>query len=207
MHKYQGMKLIFVLVICGLVACRSSSNKRAINLDDLERVQAEDLQQMPAGPRRDALTAQEMLALAACKNLPCVQLFMKDLSADFLHAQKGEFVALHRSMIVDTSGNQILIPLSTLYVDVAPYASWRIAHTLHHIDIGNHLLSDFHQLGFALVDSGYYRGINRKQARFRSPQFPGTTLYVSSTYSPWYLKGLYMTVTWPCFVFEVYHDE
>ncbi len=45
------------------------------------------------------------------------------------------------------------------------------------------------------------------QQRFASKKYPDRSLYVTSTFAPWYRKGLYTrNVTWPCYVFEVYKD-
>ena len=184
------------------------TNLRGVSFEDLEKVQAEEEKFLSAlAPSHDALTATDLIALADCRTIECVQLFMKDHSNDFFHAAKGEFASSHRSAVVDTAGNELVIPLSTLYVDVNPQASWRMAHTLHRKDLGNNLLEEFKELGFTLADSGYYRGLKGKQARYQSRQFPGKSLYVTSTYSPWYLKGLYQRVTWPCYVFEVRNDQ
>lgn len=193
-----------VFLLCGLSACSSPANKRAINIKDLEKIQAAEAQNAPAAPVRDALTAAELIALASCRNLPCVQLFMKDHSSDFVHATKGEFAALHRSLVIDTAGKELVMPLSTLYADINPQADWRLAHTLHTRELSNRLLDEFQRLGFTLVDSGYNRNIKGTQARFVSAQYPDKILYTSHTYQPWYWKGLYKNVTWPCFVFEVY---
>lgn len=134
----------------------------------------------------------------------CSTFYERD-SNDFIHATKGEFAALHRSTVTDTAGHELIMPLSTLYIDVNPQASWRMAHTLHRKDQADLLLEDFSSLGFIYSDSGYYLGIKSKQARYLSPNYPGKTLYVTSTFQPWRLKGLYKNVTWPCFVFEVYN--
>lgn len=98
------------------------------------------------------------------------------------------------------------MPLSTIYVDVNPQASWRMAHTLHRVEPGNQLMEEFKQMGFSFADSGYYRGLKMKRARFISDQYPGKVLYVGSTYQPWNLKGLYRNVTWPCYMFEMYTE-
>ena len=177
-----------------------------VNPEELEKVLAEDMKDAPPGPARDALDASTFMSLAACGDLPCVQRFMKDYSNDFIHATKGEFAARHRSVVIDTSGNELIMPLSTIYVDVNPQASWRMAHTLHRVELGNQLMEEFKQLGFSFVDSGYYRGLKMKRARFLSDQYPGRVLYVGSTYRPWNLKGLYRNVTWPCYMFEMYTE-
>lgn len=203
--------IIGIITFAGLLftACSSPSNKRAVDVDDLEKIQKEDEKQNEdVTATRDALSAKELLDLSDQTDLASVQLYMKDRSKDFIHAGKGEFAAQHRSVVKDTSGNELVMPLSTFYVDVNPQASWRAAHTIHKIEIGNHLLEEFHQLGFRIVDTGYYLGLKSMQQRYTSAQYPGKSLYVTSTYEPWYKKGLYNTkVTWPCFVFEVYNDH
>ncbi|MFT3677581.1 MAG: hypothetical protein QM781_16950 [Chitinophagaceae bacterium] len=195
---------------CMLLSCSSPSNRRAVSTDDLEKVQAADsAEQSRHTPLRDALSATELIELADCDDLSCVQLYMKERDRDFVHAVKGQFAAQHRSVVTDTAGNELVIPLSTLYADVNPQASWRLAHTLHRKETGDRLLAEFHQLGFVFADSGYYigGGLKGKQARFNSPSYPGKSLYVTATYHPWYMKGLYSgKVTWPCYVFEVYKD-
>ncbi|MBN8865077.1 MAG: hypothetical protein J0H92_17010 [Sphingobacteriales bacterium] len=199
-----------VCFICILFACSSPSNRRAVSTDELEKVQAADsAAQQQYAATRDALSATELIELADCADLSCVQLYMKDRDNDFVHARKGEFAALHRSIVTDTAGNEFVMPLSTLYADVNPQASWRLAHTLHRKQTGDRLLGEFQQLGFAFVDSGYFigGGLKGRQARFSSPEYPGKNLYITATYHPWYMKGLYNNkVTWPCYVFEVYKD-
>ncbi|MBP7558701.1 MAG: hypothetical protein KA821_20690 [Chitinophagaceae bacterium] len=199
-----------VFFTCILFACSSPSNRRAVSTDELEKVQATDsAAQSRHTPLRDALSATELIELADCNDLPCVQLYMKERDRDFVHAVKGQFASLHRSAVTDTAGNELVMPLSTLYADVNPQTSWRLAHTLHRKETGERLLAAFHQLGFVFVDSGYYvsGGLKGKQARFSSPSYPGKSLYVTATYHPWYMKGLYSgKVTWPCYVFEVYKD-
>ncbi len=95
------------------------------------------------------------------------------------------------------------MPMSTLYADVNPQATWRLAHTLHGRALSDQLLADFQQQEFTLVDSGHFRGLQGNQHRYMSPRYPGKVLYTSTTYKPWYWKGLYKNVTWPCYVFEV----
>ncbi len=194
-----------------LYSCSSPANRRAVDTDELEKVQAVDsAEQQQYTPKRDALSATELIELADCGNLPCVQLYMKDRGQDFVHARKGEFAALHRSIVTDTAGNELVMTLSTLYADVNPQASWRLAHTLHRKETGDRLLGEFQQLGFVFVDSGYFigGGLKGRQARFHSLKYPDKNLYITATYHPWYMKGLYNNkVTWPCYVFEVYKDD
>lgn len=197
-------KILSIHTLWLLIACSSPSNKRAISLEDLDEVQAGEMKDAPPASARDALNAMEFMSLTECEDMPCVQQFMIDYSSDFIHARKGEFAALHRSLIIDTAGRELIMPLSTIYVDILPQVRWRVAHTLHRADLYEVLLKEFEQLGFVLVDSGYYRGLPFKQGLFKSPQFPQRKLYVSKTYEPWNLKGLYKSVTWPCFVFEMY---
>jgi hypothetical protein len=200
------MKQVSILMMtffaCGLFACSSASNDRAVRVEELEKVQAEDTSHLRP-PTKDALTASELIALADCKSLECVQLFMKDHSNNFVHASKGEFAALHRTSITDTAGNKLVLPISTLYIDVNPQASWRMAHTLHRLDLSNQLLKEFERLGFQPADSGYSAGAKNKELRYYSPQYPGKILFRTVTCRPWNQKGLYKNVTWPCYVFEV----
>lgn len=201
------------LLLVGMffTSCSSPSNRRAADLNDLEKIQAADSAELAQNaPKRNSLTAMELIELADCRDLPCVQLYMKERDADFVHAQKGEFASQYRTTVTDTSGKELVMPLSTLYADVNPQATWRLAHTLHKEEPGNQLLEDFHHLGFVFADSGYYiaGGLKGKQARFVSSRYPGKSLYITATFKPWYFKGLYSrAVTWPCYVFEVYKDE
>lgn len=203
----QPLKIVFTLFVSVLIACGSPSNKRGVSLEELEKIQNEEAQTALAAPAKDALTANELLEMADCNNLQCVQLFMKERSGDFVHAAKGEFAALHRSVVTDTAGAQLVIPLSTLYVDINPQADWRMVHTLHTAGLARKLLEDFHRLNFIFIDSGYYLGSKNKQGRYRSSQYPGKTLYVTSAFEPWQWKGLYKKTTWPCILFEVYGDK
>jgi len=174
---------------------------------ELEATRSGDLKDLPPAPSKDALSAGEFMSLAACIDLPCVQQFMKNHSTDFLHAGKGEFASRHRALVIDTAGNELIMPLSTIYVDVNPQAGWRLAHTLHRIEHCTQLMEEFRKMGFAFVDSGYYRGIKMKRARYISALYPGKVLYTCSTFQPWNLKGLYRRVTWSCYVFEMYLEE
>jgi len=210
MELKRSISIIFYTAIILLItACGSPPNKRALSLDELEKAQAEDEKEIEAvTATRDALTTVELIELADCSSLNCVQLFMKSLSPDFFYAQKGEFAAQHRSTVIDTAGNELVMPLSTFYVDTNPQAGWRAVHTIHKREIGNRLLEEFQLLGFQLVDSGYYLGIKSMQQRYSSTKYPGKSLYVTATYEPWYRKGLYdRSVTWPCYLFEVYNDQ
>ncbi len=198
-----------LFIVLGLGGCGNPSNDRAVTMEELESVQEEDQKQMEAyAPKRDYLSAVELINLADCDGLPCIQLFMKDLSSDFVHATKGEFASLHRSVVVDTTGAELVMPLSTYYVDVSPQATWRTAHTLHTKALGDSLYDEFMQLGFTFVEEGYYLGLKSKQQRYVSSKYPGKSLYITATYRPWYFKGLYKgSVSWPCYVFEVYNDQ
>lgn len=199
--------LIFFLL--GIMACGNSSNDRAVTLDELETQQAEDQREWGKyTAKRDKLTALELIALADCNSLSCVQLFMKDLSPDFIHAKPGEFYASHISAVIDTAGNELTMPPSTFYVDMNPQASWRAAHTVHTKALGDSLYNEFMQLGFKFVDEGYYIGIKSKQQRYVSENYPGKSLYITATFKPWGFRGLYENnVTWTCYVFEVYEDK
>ena len=175
-------------------------------MDDLEKIQTDEARNNPPAPSKDALTATELIGLADCGDLECVQLRMKEQADDFVHARKGEFAALHRSVVMDTAKRELLMPLSTLYVETNPGANWRMAHTVHRPEMRDKLLNEFQQLGFSLADSGYFLGLRSRQLVYTSSKYPGRNLYLTTTYAPWYLKGLYKNVTWPCFVFEVYKE-
>lgn len=186
-------------------ACESNSNKRAVDAKDLDKVIAEEKKQAPEGPQKSALTATEFIALYGCKDLPCVQLFMKEHSRDFVHAQKGEFASLYRSAVTDTAGRQLVMPLSTLYVNTDPGAEWRMKHTLHSQALNEQLLREFAKAKFSLSDS-----VVRRPAvayHYRSILYPGLVLTHSKTFSPWGVKGLYKNVSWQCYVFELATKE
>jgi hypothetical protein len=206
------MKPVLNIIISGIsvfiFSCSSPSNERAVSIDELDKVQAAEKAEMDAvRPTRPVLTAVELVELADCGDLPCIQLYMKDRNRDFIHAKKGEFASQMLATVKDTSGAALQMPFSTFYVATEPQASWRAAHTIHDEELGNKLFAEFHQLGFKLVDSGNFLGLKNIQQRFASDKYPGKNLYVTSTFAPWYLKGLYnRKVTWPCYVFEVYKN-
>jgi hypothetical protein len=206
MHRL--FQQFILLVLCSLAACSNPTNKRAVSLDELDSIQSEDKTTMEQlAPRRNMLTASELVDLADCEDLSCVQLFMKNISTDFVQGRKGEFYAAQRIIIKDTSGNELAIPASTFYVDVNPQASWRAAHTVHTKERADSLLNEFKKINFTLVDEGYFLGIKSKQQRYTSPEYRGKSLYITATFQPWHFKGLYENkVTWPCYVFEVYKD-
>lgn len=195
----------FLFICLFFTACKSNSHKRAVSLED-HKVTATE-QHSTAGPVRSILTATELIEMSACTDLPCVQLFMKDRSHDFVHAKKGEFASQYRSAVADTSGKSLVIPISTLYVTVDAGADWRMAHTVHTRALSDQLLQEFGALKFLLNDSVY----NNKSAGFiyhyRAAQYPGLVLSQTKTFAPWRARGLYYTVTWPCYVFELYAAE
>lgn len=205
LHFKQLQSISFFSLLI-LVACSNSSNNRAVTLDELEAIQAEDQKEWEKyAAKRDMLTAVELIELADCDNLPCVELYMRNLSNDFFYASKGEYAAQNRSEIIDTAGNQLNMPASTFYIDANPQASWRAAHTVHSKVLSDTLYNEFIRLGFKFVNEGYFRGIRSKQHRYVSEKYPNKTLYIAATYNPWDFKGLYKgNVTWPCYVFEVY---
>lgn len=201
--------IFIVLAFCGLIifaSCGSKSNKRAVDAKDLEKVMQEEAANAPAKPARNILSANELMQLADCADAACVQLFMKDRSQDFFYPKKGEYTSQNRGMIVDSLGSGILAPFSTVYFASEPGATWRIAHTVHKKEFSDELLADFAKKGFVLADSSRYYATKAKAYRYTSPQYPGTVLYYSPTYTPWYAKGLYLGSTWACYVFEVHHE-
>ena len=196
----------FIFLCLFFTACKSNSNKRAVSLEDLDKVTAAEQQATP-GPARSALTATEFIQLSACKDLPCVQLFMKDRSTDFVHAKKGEFASQYRSAVTDTTGNSLVIPMSTLYVTVDAGADWRMAHTVHTKTLSDQLLQEFAALKFLLTDSVSNNKSTGFKYYYSSAQYPGLVLSQTKTFTPWRGRGLYYTVTWPCYVFEVYQEK
>lgn len=194
--------IISFAVVSMAVSCGSRSNNRATSIEDLDKVQAEEEAAMPH-TTSSKLNATELIELADCADINCVQLYMKDRSSNFFYGKKGEYAALHRSAVTDTAGQQLIMPLSTLYIDVNTQASWRMAHTVHTKELSDALMNEFITFGFVLADSGYYNGMRYKQRHYTSDQYPGKHLYTGTTFSPWYAKGLYMKPTWQCYVFEV----
>lgn len=192
----------FFLLILG-AGCGSNANKKAVNAADLDSIMAEEARNAPAGPSRSKLSAEELVILSDCKDAACVQLFMKNLATDFIHAKKGEFASFHRSAIKDSLGEQRIMPLSTLYFSTDPGADWRLAHTIHKQEISTELLNEFAAKGFVLQDSGYYYATKSLAYHYTSTQYPGKVLYFSPTYTPWGSKGLYLGANWPSFVFEL----
>ena len=194
-----------ILVLYGLAACYNPTNKRAVNINELDSIQAEDkstLEQLV--PKHDMLSASELVTLADCSDLSCVQLFMKDHTTDFVQGYKGEFDAAKLITIKDTSGNELTLPASTFYVDVNPQAPWRTTHTVHTKKMADSLLNEFNELGFKPVDRDHITAPDSKN-RYVSEKYPGKDLYVTPSFHPWYFKGLYKgRVTWPCYIFEVY---
>jgi len=202
----QLNRLFCFLALSGMVACGNPTSRKGVSPDELDEVQAQYQHELEAATaKRDMLTAAEIMALSDCKDLDCVQQYMKNLSPDFVYAKKGEWAAQRHISIKDTSGSELTLPASTFYVDVNPQASWRAAHTVHTREQGDSLLNEFKNLGFRLAGEGYYLGIKSKQQRYISEQYRGKNLYITATFSPWGFKGLYQNkVTWPCYVFEVY---
>ncbi len=192
----------FILMCLLFTACKNNSDKPA---EDQDQAAAE--QQVTTGPARYLLSATEFIELAACKDLPCVQLFMKDHSTDFVHAKKGEFASQYRLVVTDTTGESLHIPMSTLYVTVDAGADWRMAHTLHSQALSDQLLQEFAAEKFLLSDSLYSKKNAGYNYHYRSDQYPGLVLSQTKTFAPWRARGLYYTVTWPCYVFELYAAE
>jgi hypothetical protein len=190
--------LCFIFMSLLFASCTSNSNK-----PDEEVDQEAAVEQAPPRPTRNILTTAEFIALSACHDLPCVQLFMKDLSADFIHAKKGEFASQSRSVVTDTTGDSLDIPMSTLYVTVDAGADWRMAHTLHNKALSDQLLQEFAAEKFLLSDSLYSKKNEGYTHHYRSEQYPGLVLSHLKTFEPWHARGLYYTVTWPCYVFEL----
>ncbi len=204
--KYILPCTCFLFMYLLFTSCKSNANRRTVSLEDLDKVAAAD-QQATTGQVKSTLTATEFIDLSACKDLPCVQLFMKDRSSEFAHAKKGEFASLYRSAVMDTSGNSLVIPMSTLYVTVDAGADWRMAHIIHTGALSDQLLQEFTAAKFLLFDSLYSRKTAAFIYRYRSAQYPSLVLSQTKTFTPWHARGLYYTVTWPCYVFELYASE
>lgn len=197
--------LFFLLFM--LTNCSSNSDKKAVNAEDLDNIMAEEARNAPAGPTRNNLSADELIKVSDCYDAACVQLYMKELATDFVHAKKGEFASLIRSAIKDTLGQEMIMPVSTLYFSTDPGADWRIAHTVHKLEISNQLLNEFTAKGFSLQDSGYYTTTKALAYHYTSSQYPGKVLYFSPTYKPWGSKGMYLGANWASYVFEVLNAQ
>lgn len=196
MHHFL-LRTNFILTMLWFSACTSNTNKSAEDAADGA------VAQYANRPARNIVSAAEFIELAACDDLPCVQVFMKNFSADFIHARPGEFASLNRFMVTDTLGDSLDIPISTVYVSVDPGADWRMAHTVHHKTLSDQLLQEFSDQKFVLSDSLYNKKSNRYTYHYRSEQYPGLVLSHLTTFAPWHKRGLYYTVTWPCYVFEL----
>lgn len=195
--------LVVVLLAAG-TACRSKSNQRAVNVEDLEKAMQDDAANSPAAPKRSTLTVDELIQASKCDDIACMQLYLKDKGADFFYAKKGEAASLNRGAVIDSAGNELVMSLSTIYFSSEPGADWRVAHTVHRKELSDALLNEFGSKGFSLVDSFYYHATKAKCYRYTSAQFPNQVLYYSPTYTPWYFKGLYSKPTWICYVFEIH---
>ena len=194
-HFLPRTNFIFIILLFG--ACTSNTNKSAEDADH------EAAAQHATRPARNILSAAEFIQLSACDDLPCVQVFMKDFRADFVHAYPGEFGNLNRLIVTDTIGASLEIPMSTLYVTIDPGVVWRIAHTVHHKALSDLLLQEFADQKFVLYDSLYSKKIKGYNYHYQSEQYPGLVLSYLKTFEPWHKRGLYYTVTWPCYVFEL----
>lgn len=205
----QRTPSLYVLALAGMIACGNPGSKKGISPEELDSVQAAYHNELAAvTAKRNMLSAGDLIALSGCRDLNCIERYMKNLSPDFIYLKKGEWAAQQHITLADTSGNELTFPASTFYVDINPQASWRAAHTVHTKEQGDSLLSGFKSLGFQLAGEGYYLGLKSKQQRYISEKYPGTSLYITATFRPWGLKGLYANkITWPCYVFEAYEDQ
>lgn len=186
----------------------SPTDKTALTLDELETFQAEEQKELEKyTAKRDALTAVELIELSDCSDLSCVQLYMKNKQPDFIYAEKGEYGSRHRGAVKDTTGKEIIISLSTFYVETNAQASWKAAHTLHSKTLADSLMNEFSALGFQFADKRYYADVKAEGSRYVSEKYPGKSLYVTATFNPWQYKNLYLGgVSWYCWMFEVYED-
>ncbi len=184
------------------------TNNTAVDLNELEAFQTEEQRELEKyAAKRDILSAIELIELSDCTELNCIQLRMKNKQPDFVHAKKGEFVSQSRGTIKDTIGNELIVPLSTFYVEVNAQATWKAAHTLHNKALADRLLNEFFALGFQFTDKRYYTDVKAEGSRYVSEKYPGKSLYVTATHNPWSYKDLYLGgASWPCWMFEVYDD-
>ena len=197
--------LFFVLS----TSCRSRSNERSVKVEDLDRVMREEKEAESKEPVVSTLSVNDLVELSNCKDASCVQLFMKNKDQSFFYGKKGQFASLNRGVVADSSGNELIMPFSTLYFEVNTNvgATWRLAHILNKKQLSDQLLAAFISNGFALQDSIRYYATNAKCYRYTSEKFPGKYLYFSPTYKPWIREGLYQNVTWLCYVFEIHDIE
>ncbi len=194
---------LLALALFGIIACSNPTNKRAVSLDELENIHDQDkLTREELLPQRDRLSATELIELAKCNSISCVQLFMKNFSRDFINATKGEFYAAKRITIKDTGGKELTLPASTYYIDANPQASWRAAFTVHTKEMGDSLLNEFKELGFQLATE---KNTKSNEYYYMSEKYPEIELMIKATFRPWNMKGLYENkVTWICYVFEIH---
>ncbi len=199
---YRIVILTTTIVLALFSSCGSKSNKRAVSVEDLDKIMEEEAAN--ARPAKSIMSAADFIELSKCGSVSCVQLFMKDMSQDFLYAQKGEYFSNNRGVVLDSAGAEKIMAFSTVFFDVNPGATWRLAHTVHKKELSDELLNDFGNNGFVLNDSIRYYATQAKCYRFTSGQYPGAVLYYSPTHTPWYSRGIYLGSTWACYVFEIH---
>ncbi|HMU46755.1 MAG TPA: hypothetical protein PKC72_10330 [Chitinophagaceae bacterium] len=202
MRRADVFKIVIAFMVI-LSSCGSKSNKRAVKAEDLDKIMEEENANAPTVPVRSTLSASEFIQLSECGDISCVQLFMKEKTKDFFYARKGEYYSNNRGIVVDSADAEKIMAFSTLYFASEPSATWRIAHIIHKKELADTLLDDFNKKGFMLADSIRYYATQTIAYRYTSELFPGAVLYYSSTYKPWYGKGIYLVSNWKCYVFEV----
>lgn len=202
------LHLLLIIALTGIISCGSPHPNRSVRPGALGYVQVQYNNEVEANAaKRDILSPIELMDLSDCESLYCLQQKMKNLVPGFIYLKKGEWTAQHRITLTDTSGKELTLPVSTFYVDVNPQATWRAVHTIHIRALGDSLLNGFKRLGFQKVDEGPYAGINNKRQCYLSEKYLNKSLYITTSFQPWHLKGLYNNkVTWPCYMFEVYNN-
>ena len=215
-NRNTWMALLLLLLIIGgavyyyiYLKPGSPNNKRAVSLSQLEMLQnKEEAFYKALSPRSNSLSAAALIELANCSTISCIELYMKDSGQDFIYGRKGEYAAKLSVTINDTAGKEWTMPASTFYIEVNPQASWKVAHTLHSKVIADSLLNVFIKMGFQLADKRFYADVAGEGYRYTSVQYPGIGMYVSTSFKPWYFKGLYHNkITWPCYMFQVYKEQ
>lgn len=155
------------------------------------------------------LSASELISLGGFTSFPDLQLYMKDRSANFLHATRGSFASMTQSVITDSTGQELTMPSSTFFASIWNDEVIRTVHTLHEKSISDELLNEFATLGFSFRDSSFSKDRGYMIRYYRSEQFPGKVLCYSETVKPWHWRdhALYRNCSWRCYLFEVVQDK
>lgn len=199
------MKILAMAVFCLLVTT-SCENDRGNSKQDEKTTNIEE----PATRQtRLHLSATELISMGSFTAFPDLQLYMKDRSADFLHATRGSFASMSQSVITDSTGQELTLPSSTFFASIWQDEVIRTVHTLHDKTQSDELLNEFATLGFSFRDSTFNKDRGYMIRYYRSDQYPGKVLYYGETVKPWHWRdhALYRNCSWTCYVFEVVQDN